>query len=45
MFLVMSTYYNDKEDDDDNFIDPTDEEMLEDMYPDEDSLPREDEDW
>lgn len=39
----MSSLYN--EEDDDNFIDPTNEEMLEDMYPDEDSRPGEDEDW
>lgn len=39
----MSRFYD--EEDDDDIIDPTSEEMLNDMYPDEDSRPGEDEDW
>ena len=31
--------------DDDDIVDPTDEEMIEDMYPDEDSRPSEEDLW
>ena len=36
---------DDDDDDDDDIVDPTDEEMIEDMYPDEDSRPSEEDLW
>lgn len=38
----MSRFFDEEADD---IIDPTNEEMLRDMYPDEDSRPGEDEEW